>query len=137
MKALNPGAIDDSNVGEIIRRIENARSTIEGNREVLQWIKGEHTVFVNSQNRELNVKVVDFEHLENNIFQVTDEWQYTNGRFTNRADIVFLINGIPVILVETKAAHKKNGVEEGITQVRRISPRDAGDGYTASSIRCA
>ncbi len=119
LKALNPGIVDDSNVGEIIRRIENARSTIEGNREVLQWIKGERTVFVKSQNRELNVKVVDFEHPEKNIFQVTSEWQYTNGRFTNRADIMFLINGVPVALVETKAAQKKNGAEEGIIQVRR------------------
>lgn len=119
LKTLNPGVVNDTNVGEIVKRIENARSTIEGNREVLQWIKGERTVFVIGEKRELSVKVVDFQNPENNIFQVTDEWQYTNGRFTNRADIVFLINGIPIALVETKAAHKKNGVEEGIIQVRR------------------
>ena len=119
LKALNPGIINDSNVLDVVRQIENARSTIQGNREVLRWIKGEKTVFVNSQRRELNVKVVDFANPANNIFQVTDEWEYTNGRYTNRADVVFLINGIPVTLVETKAAHKKNGVEEGITQVRR------------------
>ena len=119
LKALNPGIVDDSNVDEIIRKIENARSTIEGNREVHQWLKGERSVFVKTQNRELNVKVVDFEDPKNNIFHVTTEWQYTNGRFTNRADIVFLVNGIPVALVETKAAQKKDGVEDGITQVRR------------------
>ena len=74
---------------------------------------------MSSQKRELNVKVVDFEYPGGNAFQVTDEWQYTNGRHRNRADVVFLINGIPVVLVETKAAHKKNAVEEGIIQVRR------------------
>src|SRR5712691_5408641 len=104
LKALNHGIVDDSNVGEIVKKIENVRSDIQGNREVLRWLKGECTVFVNSQRRELNVKVVDFDQLDQDIFQVTDEWQYTNGRFTNRADIVFLINGIPVVLVETKAA---------------------------------
>ncbi len=119
LKALNPEVVDSSNIAEIIRRIENARSTIAGNREILEWLKGEKTLFVKDQSRELNVKVVDFEHEERNIFQVTPEWQYTNGRFTNRADIVFLINGIPVALIETKATHKKNGIEEGITQVRR------------------
>jgi len=123
LKALNPGLVDDSNVGDIVKRIENARSTIEGNREVLRWIKGEQTVFSTEQNRELNVTVVDFQDLQNpdknNVFHVTPEWQYTNGRFTNRADIMFLINGIPVVLVETKAAQKKNGTEEGIKQVRR------------------
>ena len=119
LKKLNPSIIDDGNVGEVVRKIENARSTIEGNREILQWLKGEKTVFVPHRNREMNVKVIDFDRLENNVFQVTPEWAYTNGRFGNRADIMFLINGIPVILVETKAAHKRNGIEEGIIQVRR------------------
>src|SRR2546426_6253852 len=98
LKTLNPGVVDNSNVGELIRRIENARSTIEGNREILEWLKGEKTLFVKAQNRELNITVVDFEHEERTRFQVTAEWEYTNGRFTNRADIVFLINGIPVAL---------------------------------------
>jgi type I restriction enzyme R subunit len=119
LKALNPGIVDDSNVGELIRRIENARSTIEGNREVHAWLKGEKTVYVPSEKRELNVQVVDFANPDNNLFQVTPEWQYTNGRFTNRADIMFLINGIPVAIVETKAAQRRDGVEEGIKQVRR------------------
>ncbi|MBI4649735.1 DEAD/DEAH box helicase family protein, partial [Candidatus Desantisbacteria bacterium] len=56
--------------------------------------------------------------LSNNLFQVTDEWQYTNGRETNRADIMFLINGMPVAIVETKSAKKENGIEEGLIQIR-------------------
>jgi len=32
---------------------------------------------------------------------------------------VFVINGIPVALVETKSAVKKDGIEEGVTQIRR------------------
>jgi type I restriction enzyme, R subunit len=116
---LNPGVVDESNVEGILRRIENARNTIEGNRDVLRWLRAEQTVFVASQKRELNVKVVDFDSPDNNLFHSTKEWQYTNGRYTNRADVVLLINGIPVILIETKAAHKRNGIEDGITQVRR------------------
>ena len=50
---------------------------------------------------------------------MTDEWQYTNGRETNRADIMFLINGIPVAIVETKSAKKTNGMEEALIQIRR------------------
>lgn len=116
---FNSGVVDELNVDEILNRIENARNTIEGNREVLRWLRGEQTVYVPSQKRELNVTAIDFHSLERNIFQITKEWQYTNGRYTNRADVVLLVNGIPVILVETKAAQRKNGIEEGITQVRR------------------
>src|SRR5690606_39779190 len=65
--------------------------------------------------RELNVRIIDFENIENNVFQVTEEWQYTNGKYKNRADIVFLINGIPIIIVETKGAHVSDGIEKGLS----------------------
>lgn len=31
--------------------------------------------------------LIDFGGPAENIFQVTDEWEYTNGKYTNRADI--------------------------------------------------
>ena len=37
----------------------------------------------------------------------------------NRADVVFLINGIPVAIVETKSANKRDGLAEGVEQIRR------------------
>ncbi len=116
---LNPDVLTAANVVDVVGRIEGVRTSIEGNEEVLLWVRGQKSVYVAAQRREVNVRIVDFENAENNIFHVTDEWQYTNGKYSNRADVVFLINGIPVALVETKAAHKPNGVDEGITQVRR------------------
>lgn len=43
------------------------------------------------------------------IFQVTDQWKHKGAAFTNRTDAVFLINGIPVAIVETKSAEKREG----------------------------
>ncbi|MBI2185131.1 MAG: HsdR family type I site-specific deoxyribonuclease [Thaumarchaeota archaeon] len=117
--ALNPHILNNSNVGDVIKRIENVRSNIEGNAEVLAWIREQRSVYDQSQKRELNVRVIDFENLNNNTFQVTEEWQYTNGKYTNRADVVFLINGIPIVIVETKAAHIQEGIEKGMEQIRR------------------
>ncbi len=37
----------------------------------------------------------------------------------NRADVVFLINGIPVAIVETKSADKRDGLALGVEQIRR------------------
>ena len=54
-----------------------------------------------------------------NVFNVTDEFSFTNGVHTIRADVVFFINGIPVILIETKAATRLDGIAEGLDQVRR------------------
>src|SRR5439155_13961954 len=41
------------------------------------------------------------------------------GSHTNRVDDVFLINGIPVAVVECKSAKKHNAMEEALIQIRR------------------
>lgn len=116
---LNPDFVTAANVGEVGKRMESARNAIEGNEETLLWLRGRRSIYMGSERREINVDVIDFEHPERNIFQVTDEWEYTNGKYTNRADVIFLINGVPVAVVETKAAHKPDGIDQGIAQVRR------------------
>ncbi|GIU75772.1 MAG: type I deoxyribonuclease HsdR [Bryobacteraceae bacterium] len=117
--SLNPGVVTVSNVDDVIARIESVRNNIEGNAEVLAWLRGERSVYVESEKRQRNVTLIDFAHPAESVFQVTDEWQYTNGKYRNRADVVFVINGIPVALVETKSAAKKEGIEEGLAQIRR------------------
>lgn len=116
---LNLGIVDGSKAEEIIRQLNLLRATIEGNRDSLLWMRGEKSVFVPNEKRERNVRLIDFDDPTKNIFQVTDEWKYTGNVFTNRADVVFLINGIPVAIAETKKAGKHNGLEEGIDQIRR------------------
>lgn len=116
---LNPGILNPENVGEVVARIEGARATIEGNADVLAWLRRERSVFVPAEKRQRNVTIIDFDHLANNVFHVTEEWQYTNGQYTNRADVLFLVNGVPVALVETKNATKPDAIDIGVTQVRR------------------
>lgn len=116
---LNKGLVTRNNVGEIISRIEAVKNNIEGNAEILSWMRGEKSIFDEKEKRRRNVMVIDFYRLYRNTFQVTDEWQYKNGRERNRADIMFLINGIPVAIVETKSARKTDGIEEGMIQIRR------------------
>ena len=103
---LNPGIVDEAKAESIIKELENVRSTIEGNSEALRYLKGDKSVYHERERREINIKLIDFENITNNRFHVTEEWQYTNGTYTNRGDVVLLINGIPVIIVETKGAHK-------------------------------
>ncbi|MBT9170950.1 MAG: Type I restriction enzyme EcoR124II R protein [Actinobacteria bacterium] len=116
---LNPGIVDEAKADGIIKDLENVRSSIEGNSDVLRYLKGEKSVYHESEKREVNIKLIDFKNIANNRFHVTDEWQYTNGTYTNRGDVILLINGIPVIIVETKGAHKKEGIAEGVDQIRR------------------
>ena len=118
LRELNKGLVTEENVDGIVRTIEDVRNTIEGNAQVLSWLRGEQSVYDEKEKRRRNLTVIDFERPGRNLFQVTDEWQYTNGRETNRADIMFLINGIPVAIVEAKSAKKANAIEEALIQIR-------------------
>ncbi|MEA2162148.1 MAG: type restriction enzyme subunit [Thermoanaerobaculia bacterium] len=116
---FNPGVVTPENVGEVIGRIESVRTNIEGNAEVLAWLRGERTIYEAAEKRHRNVMLVDYDHLAHNAFHVTDEWKYTNGQHANRADVMFALNGIPVALVEAKGATKSDAIDVGIDQVRR------------------
>ena len=48
---LNPGIVTEDNVAGIIQRMEAAPPTIEGNREMLEWLRGNRTVFVEADKR--------------------------------------------------------------------------------------
>ena len=116
---LNKGIIDDSNWDDVIRRLGLLNATLEGNQEALLWTRGERSTFVVSENRERNVTLIDFENPDNNLFHVTDEWEQQNAAHRNRADVMFLINGIPVAIVEAKNAGKPDGLALGVEQIRR------------------
>lgn len=67
-------------------------STIEGNREILDWLRGNKTVFVESEKRHRNVTLIDFKDLDRNVFQVTYEWTFrAMNKKGNRADVMFLV----------------------------------------------
>ncbi len=122
--ALNPGIVTVENVDQVVTKIEGVRNNIEGNYEVLAWLRGERSIFVESEKCQKNVTVIDLEHPANNAFHVTDEWHFTNGihqwdKKANRPDVIFLINGIPVAIVETKSARKTEGIAEGFAQIQR------------------
>ena len=116
---LNTGIVDGSNCADVLRQLGLLNATLEGNQEALLWMRGEKSTFVSSENRERNVTLIDFENLDNNLFHVTDEWEQQNAAHRNRADVVFLINGIPVAVVEAKNAGKPDGLALGVEQVRR------------------
>ncbi len=106
---------------EVIKRLESIPPNIEGNLLAWEYLKGLKQVFVPEEKRERDIRFLDSDSngINNNTFHVTEEFSFTNGRDTIRADVVFLINGVPVFIVETKAAHKTDGIAESFDQIRR------------------
>ncbi len=104
---------------ELCRRLNNLPATIHGNNDMLLYLRNQKNWFNAARNKEDSLVLVDYEHPENNAYHVTEEYWYNNGRFANRADIVFLINGIPVLIIECKNATKDEAIAIGINQLRR------------------
>ena len=119
LQRLNPGVVDLARAEEIVTRLTRVRPTIEGNLDAWEYLRGLKTVFVPDEKRERNVTLLDLENPDRNVFQVTDEFRFTNGTHSIRPDVVFLINGIPVIVVEAKAATKEGGIGEAHAQLVR------------------
>ena len=116
---LNRGILDESRCQEIVRQLTLLNPTLEGNQDALSWLRGERSIFVPAEDRYRNVTLIDYDNPDNNLFHVTDEWTQQGVVHRNRADVVFLINGIPVAIVETKSANKQDGLAEGVDQIRR------------------
>ncbi|MHB8576653.1 MAG: type I restriction endonuclease subunit R, partial [Dehalococcoidia bacterium] len=119
LQALNPGVVDAARARAIVRRLALVQPTIEGNEQAWQWLRGLKTVFVDEEGRERNVRLLDAGRIAVNTFHVTDELSFSNGTHTIRADVVLFVNGVPVIVIETKSAGRLDGIAEALDQVRR------------------
>lgn len=119
MQKLNPEFMDPELAEELIKRLQRIPPNIEGNLIAWGHLKGLKSIFVPGEKRERDIRFIDTENIDNNTFHVSDEFRFTNGSKTIKPDIVFFINGIPVLLIETKAADKIEGMAEALDQIKR------------------
>jgi type I restriction enzyme R subunit len=119
LQRLNPGIVDHQRADDTIKRLVRVRPNIEGNLDAWEYLKGLKTVFVPEEKRERNIRLLDTDKPEANRFHVTDEFTFSNGTPPDiRADIAFFVNGVPVIIVETKRAINPEGIAEAFDDIR-------------------
>jgi type I restriction enzyme R subunit len=107
-------------VRAVIERLDALPSTIEGNRELLAWLRGERQWYDEAEQRHRRVRLIDFENVKENDFHVTWEWKIKPpARKGNRADVMFVVNGIPVCIVEHKNPKDGDAIERAVKQLRR------------------
>jgi len=98
IRKLNPG-IEDERVEATVERV---RSAVEP-RDVMRWLR--HGINVPlAGSTTTDVRLLDLADLENNEYFVTEEMVIaTGGAREPRLDVVFLVNGLPLGIVENKA----------------------------------
>ena len=110
----------DDAVRSVVENIHALPPTIEGNRQMLAWLRGERQWYDEAEQRHRQVRLVDFDEPSANVLQVTWEWRLKPpARKGNRADVMFVVNGVPVAIVEHKNPTDADAIERGITQLRR------------------
>jgi type I restriction enzyme R subunit len=107
-------------VRSLIETLEAIPPTIEGNRDMLSWMRGERSWYDTDEKRHRRIQLIDFEKPARNALHVTWEWKLKPpARKGNRADVMFLVNGIPVTIVEHKNPKDGGAIERALTQLRR------------------
>jgi type I restriction enzyme R subunit len=116
---FNPWLSGDA-VRQVVERLEAVPPTIEGNREMLSWLRGERQWYDEAEKRHRPVRLIDFESPSENAFHVTWEWKLKPpARKGNRGDVMFVLNGVPVAIVEHKNPKDGGAIDRGVTQLRR------------------
>ena len=111
--------------GGLVGEFQRLNADIAGNRDFLVYLRNQGKFFCTEENRELDLQLIDYGDLTRpreqwrNVYEVTEEFYFHNGRYGIREDVVFLINGIPVLVVECKNATKEEAIALGVDQIRR------------------
>ena len=73
---------------------------------------------IDGDKKSYTMQYIDWEHIENNVFHVTDEFSVLRAGMneTYRPDIVLFVNGIPLVVIECKRPDLNGGEEQAISQ---------------------
>ena len=75
---------------------------IRANEEMTAWLRGERSMPFGENNAHVPVRLIDFDTPDNNHFVVTRQYTFRAGSIERRADLVLLVNGLPLVLIEAK-----------------------------------
>ena len=120
LPTFNPWLSPDD-VRSIMETMEALPPTIEGNRELLSWLRGERSWPDERKKCRRRIMLVDFDQPANNTFHVTWEWKIKPlaRKKGNRADVMFVLNGLPVCIVEHKNPKSSDAIDRAVVQLRR------------------
>lgn len=91
----------EADLSFILTSLRTIPANIEGIGRFMDIFKNGLPVPMLKEQKEGVIKLVDFENIENNDFVVTNQFR-VEGLKTDRPDIVLLVNGIPLVLIEGK-----------------------------------
>jgi len=106
---LNPSiAAQPDRVDDVLYRLRAIVMTVrdsglvKANEEFAAWLLGERSMPFGDNGEHVTIRLVDFDDVEQNQFVVTQQFIIRAGKAEKRADLVLLVNGIPLVAIEAK-----------------------------------
>ncbi|MEV8442067.1 HsdR family type I site-specific deoxyribonuclease [Actinosynnema sp. NPDC051121] len=122
---FNPGVIGGFDVDAVVEEIATTVNAVEGglvraNEQVLHLLRGRKE-FRNADGVWHALKVIDFEHPTANTLVVSDEVTITvPGRTSRRFDLVYWVNGLPLVVMEVKSPTAKSGWADAAREINDV-----------------
>lgn len=102
-----------------IRDIESG-SLVQRNERFMDYLQHGVEVSYHDGAEQCNnlVYLIDYDHVDKNVFQVINQWTYIENS-EKRADIILFINGLPLVVAELKSPSREDtDVSEAYAQLR-------------------
>lgn len=121
LRRLNPGLPDDV-LAEGMKAIATIdEGTLEQNNETfIKWMQEGMEVELKQDGEERTVlmRLIDFDRPERNLFKVVNQWRVEEYK-SKRCDIVVMVNGLPLVVVELKSAVAEDAsIDDAYLQIR-------------------
>ena len=98
---------------------EDQPTTSPATRNSSNGLKGERSLVLKAGEKAKTIKLIDFEKPENNSFVVTNQFKFA-GYENVRFDIVLMVNGIPLVVIEAKIPTREiMDYHEAVKQIQR------------------
>jgi len=75
---------------------------VKANEEFAAWLTGERSMPFGPRGEHVTIRLIDFDDVEQNQYVVTTQFTYRAGATEKRPDLVLIVNGIPLVVVEAK-----------------------------------
>jgi type I restriction enzyme R subunit len=79
-----------------------ADGVVRANENFTAWLRGEKTMPFGSHGEHVSIRLVDASNPANNRLTICNQWTFQAGAVEKRFDVVFLVNGLPLVIGEAK-----------------------------------
>ncbi|MFF5934842.1 type I restriction endonuclease subunit R [Streptomyces sp. NPDC012508] len=122
---LNAGVIDAFDVDAVVEEIVATVNAVDGglvraNEQVLRLLRG-HKEFRDRDGVWHALKIIDFARPTDNTLVVSDEVTITvPGKTSRRFDLVYWVNGMPLVVVEVKSPTAKSAWADAAREINNV-----------------